>query len=182
MIFIYEITKYASPIGMITLASDGQNVIGLWLEGQKYHGETLFEEWVENDRLPVFELAKQWLDQYFAGEAPAIADLPLAPIGSEFRQAVWKFLEEIPYGQVVTYGQIAEKMALDMGRSTMSSQAVGGAVGHNPISIIIPCHRVVGSDGSLTGYAGGLPNKIKLLTLEGVDMTDLYVPKQGTAL
>ncbi|MFZ2028487.1 MAG: methylated-DNA--[protein]-cysteine S-methyltransferase [Lactococcus raffinolactis] len=179
---MYEITKYASPIGMITLASDGQNVIGLWLEGQKYHGETLFEEWVENDRLPVFELAKQWLDQYFAGETPAIADLPLAPIGSEFRQAVWKILEEIPYGQVVTYGQIAEKMALDMGRSTMSSQAVGGAVGHNPISIIIPCHRVVGSDGSLTGYAGGLPNKIKLLTLEGVDMTDLYVPKQGTAL
>ena len=144
--------------------------------------KVIVEEWVENDRLPVFELAKQWLDQYFAGEAPAIADLPLAPIGSEFRQAVWKILEEIPYGQVVTYGQIAEKMALDMGRSTMSSQAVGGAVGHNPISIIIPCHRVVGSDGSLTGYAGGLPNKIKLLTLEGVDMTDLYVPKQGTAL
>lgn len=179
---MYYQTIYPSPIGRLTLASDGENLNGLWLENQKYFAENIPEFCVADAHLPVFETTKMWLDCYFSVGQPAIADLPLAPQGSEFRQAVWRLLQEIPYGQVVTYGQIAEKMALDMGRTTMSSQAVGGAVGHNPISIIIPCHRVVGSDGSLTGYAGGLPNKIKLLTLEGVDMTDLYVPKQGTAL
>ena len=132
--------------------------------------------------LPVFGLAKKWLDAYFAGEKPAISELPLAPNGGEFRQAVWDILCEIPYGQCTTYGAIAQKMAARMGKKTMSSQAVGGAVGHNPISIIIPCHRVVGANGSLTGYAGGIDKKIKLLQHEGADMFGLFIPSKGTAL
>ena len=131
---------------------------------------------VENNDLPIFDQTKQWLDRYFAGEKPAISELPLVPIGSAFRQAVWSILCEIPYGKMITYGDIARKLGVQ------SSQAVGGAVGHNPISIIIPCHRVVGANGSLTGYAGGVQTKIKLLELEGVDMSRLFVPKKGTAL
>ena len=123
-----------------------------------------------------------WLDRYFAGENPQISELPLAPSGSDFRQMVWKILCDIPSGQTTTYGEIAKKIAARTGRSTMSAQAVGGAVGHNPISIIIPCHRVVGTNGSLTGYAGGIDKKIALLELEGVDMTKYFVPTKGTAL
>ena len=108
--------------------------------------------------------------------------MPLAPIGGKFRQEVWGILCEIPYGEVITYGDIAKKVAAKMNKESMSSQAVGGAVGHNPISIMIPCHRVVGSNGSLTGYAGGIGIKVKLLELEGVDMTDFFVPQKGTAL
>ena len=137
---------------------------------------------IPNDDMPVFYAAKKWLDRYFAGEKPTIAELPLAPIGNEFRQGVWKILREIPYGKVITYGDIARKMAVQMGRPTMSAQAVGGAVGHNPISIIIPCHRVVGTNGSLTGFSGGITVKTKLLELEGVDMSGLFAPKKGTAL
>lgn len=170
-------TTYASPVGLLTLASDGDNLNGLWLENQKHFAENFPEVWVADAHLPVFEATKKWLDDYFSGQQPAITHLPLAPIGSEFRQAVWRLLQEIPYGQVMTYGEIAKKIAAEMGRKTMSSQAVGGAVGHNPISIIIPCHRVIGSDGNLTGYAGGIENKIKLLTLETVEMTNLYVPQ-----
>jgi methylated-DNA-[protein]-cysteine S-methyltransferase len=123
-----------------------------------------------------------WLDGYFAGENPDPNALPLGPKGSDFQQAVWAELLKIPYGEVVTYGAIAKTLAKARGIERMSSQAVGGAVGRNPISIIIPCHRVVGSDGSLTGYGGGIENKVKLLEGEGVDMTKLYVPKKGTAL
>ncbi|MCI9156887.1 MAG: methylated-DNA--[protein]-cysteine S-methyltransferase, partial [Lawsonibacter sp.] len=123
-----------------------------------------------------------WLDRYFAGERPAISELPLAPIGSEFRKEVWQVLCEIPYGETTTYGEISQKIAARRGLERMSAQAVGGAVGHNPISIIVPCHRVVGSNGSLTGYAGGLQKKIKLLTHEGVDMERFFVPQRGTAL
>ncbi len=177
----YRVT-YPSPIGTITLACDGDNLVGLWIKGQKYHGDTIPEEMVEKNDVPVFDAAKKWLDRYFAGERPAISELPLAPIGGEFRQGVWGILCEIPYGEVITYGDIAKKMAVKMGKDNMSSQAVGGAVGHNPISIIIPCHRVVGSNGSLTGYAGGVHTKVKLLELEGVDMSNLFVPKRGTAL
>ena len=173
---------YPSPVGNITLASDGNHLIGLWIKGQKYYGGTLSEEWMTLEDIPVFVSAKKWLDRYFAGERPSIAELPLAPVGGEFRQNVWSLLCQIPYGEVITYGDIAKKMAVITGREKMSAQAVGGAVSHNPISIIIPCHRVVGKNGSLTGYAGGIDVKIKLLTLEGVDMKKLFIPKKGSAL
>lgn len=179
---MYYSTNYQSPVGTLTLASDGDNLVGLWIEGQKYHGNTIPEEMTEKDDIPVFKTAKNWLDRYFAGGNPAISELPLAPIGGEFRQGVWSILCEIPYGEVITYGDIAKKMAVKMNKTRMSSQAVGGAVGHNPISIIIPCHRVVGSNGSLTGYGGGIGTKVKLLELEHVDMSRLFVPKKGTAL
>ncbi|MDR0198566.1 MAG: methylated-DNA--[protein]-cysteine S-methyltransferase [Methanomassiliicoccaceae archaeon] len=175
-------STYAAPIGRIMLASDGKNLVGAWNEGQKYHGDEIFGEMIRKDDLPVFGLAKKWLDRYFADERPSIAELPLAPAGGEFRQEVWRILCEIPYGGLVTYGDIAKRMAKKMNRERMSSQAVGGAVGHNPISVIIPCHRVVGSNGSLTGYAGGIGIKIKLLEHEGVDMTRLSVPVKGTAI
>ena len=179
---MYYFTIYLSPVGPLTLACDGENLVGLWLEGQKYFGNTISGEMAQQDTLPVFKTAKGWLDRYFAGEKPLINELPLCPIGGTFRQGVWNILCEIPYGEVTTYGHIAKKMALRQGKKTMSSQAVGGAVGHNPISIIIPCHRVVGAGGSLTGYAGGIAKKIKLLELEGVDMSRLFVPTKGTAL
>lgn len=179
---MYYSTTYASPVGLLMLASDGDNLVGLWVEGQKYHGDTILEAMTEKDDMPVFNAVKKWLDSYFAGEKPDVSKLSLAPIGSEFRQGVWSILREIPYGEVITYGDIAKKMALKMNKESMSSQAVGGAVGHNPISIIIPCHRVVGSNGSLTGYAGGVGTKKKLLELEGVDMSNLFMPKKGTAL
>ena len=161
-----------SPVGMLTLSSDGTALTGLWLDGQKYFGAGLPNAVKEND-LPVFEQASAWLDAYFA-KAPLPALPPLAPQGSPFRQAVWRLLLEIPYGTVTTYGALARTLR-GQGISA-AAQAVGGAVGHNPISILIPCHRVVGSDGSLTGYAGGVANKQFLLELEGVDMTGLYVP------
>jgi len=179
---MYCSTAFPSPFGTITLACHDDNLVGLWMEGQKYHGGAIPEALSENDDLPIFGKVKEWLNRYFAGERPDITGLPLAPIGGGFRQSVWKILCEIPYGKVVTYGEIAKKTASQMSRASMSSQAVGGAVGHNPISIIIPCHRVVGSNGSLTGYAGGLQMKVKLLELEGVDMSGLYIPKKGTAL
>lgn len=175
-------THYHSPLGSLMLASDGDNLIGLWIEGQKYFAAKVAEEISEKDDLPVFSDVKTWLNQYFAGEKPAISDLPLAPVGGAFRQSVWDILCEIPYSEVITYGEIARRMAVRMNRKSMSSQAIGGAVGHNPISIIIPCHRVVGANGSLTGYAGGIDNKIKLLEHEGADMSKLFVPKKGTAL
>ena len=178
---MYYSALYCSPLGRITLASDeAGKLAGLWLEGQKYFLGTLSEEPVAREDLPVFAQTKDWLDQYFAGRRPAIDQLSLAPVGGTFRQEVWKILCEIPYGEVITYGDIARKIAEKQGRKTMSSQAVGGAVGHNPISIIIPCHRVVGSHGSLTGYAGGIEKKIWLLKQEGVDTARLSVPKRGT--
>lgn len=179
---MYYQTTYPSPVGIITLASDESGLVGTWIKGQKYHGATLPEDVIECDDMPIFDTVKKWLTQYFAGEKPRISELPLCPIGSEFRQEVWRILCEIPYGEVITYGDIAKKLAAKMNKESMSSQAVGGAVGHNPISIIIPCHRVVGSNGSLTGYAGGVHNKVKLLELEGTDMSGLFVPTKGTAL
>ena len=163
-------------MGKITLACDGANLAGLWFEGQKYFGASIPEKMTKNDDIPVFTASKNWLDRYFAGEKPAVSELPLAPIGSEFRQKVWKMLCEIPYGEVTSYSGIAKKIAVKMKKESMSSQAVGGAVGHNPISIIIPCHRVVGANGSLTGYAGSIDKKIKLLELEGIDMSRLFSP------
>ncbi len=176
-------TSYASPLGSLTLASDGENIAGLWITGQKYFAASVEKGIAGNHDLPVFAAAKKWLAAYFAGKKPAVSELPLAPVnGSEFRKTVWDILREIPYGKCVTYGDIAKKTAVRMDKKSMSCQAVGGAVGHNPISIIIPCHRVVGSKGSLTGYAGGIDRKIKLLELEGVDFSLFFVPSKGTAL
>ncbi|MGL6198801.1 MAG: methylated-DNA--[protein]-cysteine S-methyltransferase [Lachnospiraceae bacterium] len=181
---MYYSTIYFSPVGDITLACDGNGntLVGLWLEGQKYHGDAVPEAMMPKDDIPLFDTTKKWLSRYFAGKKPEITELPLAPIGGKFRQEVWKILCEIPYGEVISYGDIAKKLAAKRGKETLSAQAVGGAVGHNPISIIVPCHRVVGSNGSLTGYAGGVQTKVKLLELEGVDMSRLFVPKKGTAL
>ena len=179
---MYYMTKHTSTVGEITLACDGESLAGLWLEGQKYYGAGILENAREKDDVPVFDEVKKWLDRYFSGGRPDISMLPLKPVGSEFRRDVWNILCEIPCGEVTTYGDIAKKMAKKMSKKSMSGQAVGGAVGHNPISIIIPCHRVVGANGSLTGYAGGLAVKIKLLELEGVDMSRFSVPKTGTAI
>ncbi|MDO4316225.1 MAG: methylated-DNA--[protein]-cysteine S-methyltransferase [Oscillospiraceae bacterium] len=158
------LTTLASPVGPLHLASDGEAVTGLWIEGQKYFAATLTGKTQEVPELPVFRQAAAWLDGYFAGEAPPALP-PLAPQGSPFRQAVWRLLREIPRGQVTTYGALAQ--ALRERGVSAAPQAVGGAVGHNPISILIPCHRVVGAGGSLTGYAGGLAVKKYLLELEG---------------
>lgn len=181
---MYYKTTYLSPVGRITLAcdSEGDSLAGLWIEGQKYHGGAIGDNMTEESSVPLFATVTNWLESYFGCERPNIADLPLAPVGSAFRQMVWEILCRIPYGEVITYGAIAKEMAAKTGKESMSGQAVGGAVGHNPISIIIPCHRVVASNGSLTGYAGGLETKIKLLKLEGADMENLFVPKKGTAL
>lgn len=179
---MYYSTTYSSPIGMITLACEGDKLVGLWMEGQKYFGDTIPEKMVKKNDTSIFMKTKMWLDRYFAGKKPEILELPLAPIGGDFRRGVWNILCEIPYGEVITYGDIAKKMAMKMKKQSMSSQAVGGAVGHNPISIIIPCHRVVGSNGSVTGYSGGVNTKVKLLELEGFNTAKLFIPKKGTAL
>ena len=172
---------YASPVGGILIAERDGGLIGLWIDGQKYFFGSVKDGTAERET-PLLLNTTAWLDRYFAGGRPAISELALSPIGGEFRQSVWDILCEIPYGQTVTYGEIAKVMAARMGRERMSAQAVGGAVGHNQISIIIPCHRVVGTNGSLTGYAGGIATKIKLLSHEGVNMEGLFVPKKGTAL
>ena len=153
------------------LASKNNKLIGLWIEGQKYYLGKLKEEIQEKDNDIILIKAKKWLDRYFKGEKPQISELDLEPIGSDFAKNVWKLLCEIPYGKVTTYGEIAKKVAKIMNKSTMSAQAVGGAVGHNPISIIIPCHRVIGTNGSLTGYACGIDKKIFLLKHEGVKIS-----------
>lgn len=159
-------TYYKSPIGNLILVSDGDNLVGLYMENQKYYLNGIKQELTSKDNLQVFENTKKWLDRYLAKENPSIKEIPLAPIGGEFRQKVWKILCEIPYGKTTTYGEIAKRIAKEMDKEKMSAQAVGNAVGHNPISIIIPCHRVVGKDGSLTGYAGGIEKKRILLELE----------------
>lgn len=173
---------YHSPIGGLLLAEKEGSLAGVWMEGQKYFHGVLHEKMEEKEDSKVLNKTKEWLDRYFRREKPKIDELSLAPVGSEFRKEVWRILCEIPYGQVTTYGEISQRIAKNRGIDKMSAQAVGGAVGHNPISIIIPCHRVVGADGSLTGYAGGIQKKVKLLTLEGVNMEKLYIPVKGTAL
>ena len=160
---------YNSPLGRITLASDGEKLSGLWFEGQKYYGSTLSEE-NEQRKLLIFEQTGQWLDTYFSGQQPDFTP-PLSMQDTPFRRAVWEILLKIPYGQTMTYGAIAKEIA-----GQMSAHAVGGAVGHNPISLSIPCHRVVGANGSLTGYAGGIDKKVRLLTLERADMSKFFIP------
>lgn len=173
------IQHYQSPLGGILLAADEVGLVGLWFDGQKYFANALPAETVQ-ESTPILAEAARWLDLYFAGRVPDFTP-PLHPAGSAFRKAVWNILLTIPYGQAVTYGDIAKQLAVQQG-GRVSAQAVGGAVGHNKVSLIIPCHRVVGTSGSLTGYAGGMDKKIKLLELEHVDMSKFFVPKKGTAL
>lgn len=170
---IYTST-YNSSVGAITMASNGVALTGLWFDGQKYFGDTLPKEYKEKE-LPIFDEAKRWLTIYFQGKEPDFTP-PLYLEATPFRKSVWEILLKIPYGQTMTYGEIADIIASQKGIARMSAQAVGGAVGHNPISLIVPCHRVVGTNGSLTGYAGGMDKKVKLLTLEKVNMEKFFVP------
>ncbi len=174
-----SIQQYCSPLGNILLAADEAGLVGLWFEGQKYFANALPAEHCAQVT-PILAEAVRWLDVYFAGQVPDFTP-PLYPAGSGFQQAVWKTLLDIPYGQTITYGEIARQLAARQG-GRVSAQAVGGAVGHNKVSLIIPCHRVVGTNGSLTGYAGGIDKKIKLLELEHADMSRFFVPKKGTTL
>lgn len=173
-------STYQSPLGEILLACDEVGLTGLWFEGEKFYALGLDKE-RETREMPVFTKAKRWLDIYFSGREPDFMP-SLHMIGSSFQLSVWEILRQIPYGRTTTYGKIAKRLAAERGLPRMSAQAVGGAVGHNEISIIVPCHRVVGANGSLTGYAGGLQKKIKLLTYEGVNVGRFFIPKKGTAL
>ena len=172
--------KVASPLGEITLRSDGEALTGLWFADDKHYGAKDIAGAALAD-LDVFTQAEEWLAEYFAGREPKVS-VPLKLQGSEFQMQVWRLLQDIPYGRLVTYGDIAKKIAAQKGVARMSAQAVGGAVGHNPLCIIVPCHRVVGANGSLTGYGGGMWRKVRLLELEKVDMSKLTVPTKGTAL
>ncbi len=159
------ISHYSSPLGEVVLAADEVGLTGLWFAGQKHFGLYL-DKHAQEKELPLFSDAKRWLDLYFAGKKPVV-NLPLHFIGTDFQKDVWSILAAIPYGQTITYGAIAQQLATKRGIRQMSAQAVGGAVGRNEISIIVPCHRVLGANGKLTGYAGGLDKKIALLKLEG---------------
>lgn len=184
---------YESPVGTLTLASDGPHLCGLWMDGQKYFEEKLavrlgvkdaadrLEGEAARQASPALQAGHAWLDTYFAGRDPG----PLPPYllyGTEFQEQVWDQIARIPYGQLVTYGDIARAIGPSRPTGRASARAVGVAVGRNPLSIIVPCHRVVGSDGSMTGYSGGIARKRWLLEHEGVDMSRLYAPKRGTAL
>ena len=158
-------SHYASPLGEMTLVSDGTALVGLYFDGQKYAAQGLDATRTQKN-LPVFEEARRWLDVYFSGRKPDFTP-PTAPAGTAFQQSVWEILRTIPYGETTTYGAIAQRIEQNTG-CRMSAQAVGGAVGRNPISILIPCHRVIGADGSLTGYAGGLDKKESLLRIEEI--------------
>lgn len=173
---------YNSHLGEMLIVSDNEKLIGVWIKDQKYYLDKIKEEIILKNDLDIIQKTIDWLNRYFNGEKPTIHELQLAPRGSNFRQIVWNILCQIPYGETRTYGYIAKKVAKIMNKEKMSAQAVGNAVGHNPISIIIPCHRVVGENGSLTGYAGGIENKIKLLRIENVNMENLYVPRKGSTL
>lgn len=170
-----DVQNYASPMGDMLLAADEIGLTGAWFDGEKFFADNLPAEHEENETATL-AATKRWLDIYFAGKEPDFTP-PLHPVGSAFRMRVWDILLKIPYGQTTTYGEIARQLAATSGVGKMSAQAVGGAVGHNEISIIIPCHRVVGANGNLTGYASGLDRKIALLKTEHVDMSRFFVPK-----
>ncbi len=173
--------NYGSPLGQILLAGDDEGLTGLWFtDGSRYVGRGLKKDAVPRDTA-YFEQTKKWLDIYFTGKDPGFCP-PIHLVGSAFRNRVAEIMQEIPFGETVTYGWIAERIAKERGLPRMSAQAVGGAVGHNPICLIVPCHRVVGTDGSLTGYGGGVLRKKALLELEGTDMSRFTIPKKGTAL
>lgn len=171
-------TNYKSPVGNLLIAAKDNKLIGLWIENQKYYLSGFKEETAKKKDIEILTKTKSWLDRYFNREKPGINELDINLIGSEFRKSVWEILKTIPYGKVVTYNDIAKKIAEQKGISKMSAQAIGGAVGHNPISIIVPCHRVIGTNGSLTGYAGGIEKKIQLLELEEIDMSKYFVFKE----
>ena len=174
-----SVCHYDSPLGGITLTSDGAALTGLWFDGQKHFADTpapIHEE----KRIPVFDEARRWLDLYFSGKDPGFTP-PLKMNTTPFRKEVWEIMLTIPFGRTMTYGEIARILIKKKGMRRMSAQAVGGAVGHNSIALIIPCHRVVGANGNLTGYGGGLDRKIRLLTLESVDMNAFFLPKKGAA-
>lgn len=179
------IDKYESPLGRITIACDDNVITGLWFDGQKYAEDILNvlpEEAMQREQeYSLIREAKRWLDIYFSGQEPDFLP-PLRYDTTPFRKLVCDIMLTIPYGKTITYGEIAAKVADHQGIKKMSAQAVGGAVGHNPISLMIPCHRVVGANGNLTGYGGGMDRKIKLLELEKVDMSHFFVPRKGTAL
>lgn len=177
MVYTYH---YNSPLGGITMASEEEALIGLWFDGQKYFADSITEEYTEKS-LPIFDETAKWLGIYFGGKEPDFTP-PLMMKTTPFRKAVWEVMLTIPYGKTMTYGEIANKIAEKKGIAKMSAQAVGGAVGHNSISLIIPCHRVVATNGSLTGYAGGIDKKVQLLKLEKTDMSGFFAPKKGTAL
>ena len=167
---------YESPVGMILLESDGKYLTALQIKGQRHYEEKEPERIEKNDLL-VFQKAKKWLEDYFNKKNPSLKIVPLKYSGSAFQERVWYHLLKIPYGSVVTHKSISEEVAKDFGKEKMSAQAVGKAVGKNPISIIIPCHRVVGTNNNLTGYNGGIDKKIKLLEIEGIDSTKYQLPK-----
>lgn len=166
MLYIFH---YDSSLGGITLASDGEALVGLWFDGQRHFAETLSEKATDYPDLPIFTQTCRWLDIYFSGRKPDFTPA-LRMRGTPFRCRVWEILLTIPYGKTLTYGEIAGLIACKTGTKRMSAQAVGGAVGHNPVSIIVPCHRVLGANGSLTGYAAGIDKKMRLLQLEGIDL------------
>ncbi len=170
-------TQYLSPLGPLTLAADNEALIGLWFDDQKYFGSQNLGSLAtaKTQSYPVLEQAKRWLDIYFSGHNPDFLP-PLNYSSTPFRQRVCEIMLTIPYGQTITYGEIAKILAKERGVEKISGQAVGGAVGHNPIALIIPCHRVVGANGNLTGYGGGLDRKVKLLSLEGVNLDGFFVP------
>ena len=156
---------YECKIGLMYLVSDGESLCGCYLEDQKYFPDN-FDKYIFDEELEIFNLVKLWLNSYFNNEKPSLKNIPMKLIGTDFRKKIWSLLKEISYGEVVTYKDLAKKIAELQGKEQMSAQAVGSAVGHNPLSIFIPCHRVIGTDGSLTGYAAGLKNKKYLLNFE----------------
>lgn len=172
-------TTYQSPVGEILLAADEIGLTGLWFDGEKYYAWNLDEKHEEKE-IPVFVEVKRWLDIYFSGREPDFMP-PMHMLGTDFQKEVWEILRMIPYGKTITYGEIAAKIAKKRGLTRMSAQAVGNAVGRNELSILIPCHRVVGTNGNLTGYAGGIDKKIVLLKLEGAYKSEYFVPKHSTA-
>ncbi len=167
------ISHYASPAGDMLLAADDTGLTGLWFEGQKYFARHLDQEREEKE-IPLFKRTKEWLDIYFSGREPEFS-VPLHLTGTEFQRDVWEILCSIPYGKITTYGRIAERIAQKRGVARISAQAVGGAVGRNPVSVVVPCHRVVGADGSLTGYAGGIAKKAMLLALEKAETDSFFI-------
>ncbi|CAK8053960.1 methylated-DNA--[protein]-cysteine S-methyltransferase [Eupransor demetentiae] len=175
---MYYFTKAASPLGDLTLVSDGQRLTGLYLPNQKYFlAGIATDKLQQTDSLPIFQISRDWLTNYFTGQSRDTKLPPLSLKGSDFRHLVWQELLTIPFGELRTYGEIANEVADKMGRTSMSSQAVGAAISHNPISILVPCHRVISTSNNLTGYAGGIPAKIKLLEIEGHTLSDFKLPK-----